>query len=61
MHEPIRLNVFIAAPEAAIDAVLAKHASVRDLVTNGWVFLHAIGDDGRSIRRCVGPRAWQAG
>ncbi|WP_298113437.1 YbcC family protein [Bradyrhizobium sp.] len=60
VHEPIRLNVFIAAPEAAIDAVLAKHASVRDLVTNGWVFLHAIDDDGRSIRRCLGPGAWQA-
>jgi uncharacterized protein YbcC (UPF0753/DUF2309 family) len=60
VHEPVRLNVFIAAPEAAINAVLAKHASVRDLVTNGWVFLHAIDDDGRSVRRCLGPGNWQA-
>lgn len=59
VHEPVRLNVFIAAPEGAIDAVLAKHASVRDLVTNGWVFLHAIGDDGSSIRRCVAQGYWK--
>jgi uncharacterized protein YbcC (UPF0753/DUF2309 family) len=61
VHEPLRLNVFIAAPEPAIDAVLAKHAGVRDLVANGWVFLHALSDDGRSIRRWRGAGDWQAG
>lgn len=60
VHQPIRLNVFIAAPDAAIDAVLAKHVSVCDLVTKGWVFLHAISDDGRAVRRCVGPGKWEA-
>lgn len=60
VHEPLRLNVFIAAPEAAIDAVLAKHAGVRDLVTNGWVFLHAMNENGGRIRRCLGPGDWQA-
>ncbi|MFN3868142.1 MAG: YbcC family protein [Hyphomicrobiaceae bacterium] len=59
VHEPLRLNVFIAAPEAAMDAVLAKHDGVRDLVTNGWVFLHSLRDDGRSVRRCRGPRDWR--
>ncbi len=44
-HEPIRLSVFIEAPAEAIDGVLAQHAVVRDLVHNGWLFLHRIADD----------------
>ena len=59
VHEPIRLNVFIAAPEAAMDAMLAKHAGVRDLVANGWVFLHALSDDGGAITRWHGPADWR--
>jgi uncharacterized protein len=59
IHEPLRLNVFIAAPEAAMDTVLRKHSGVCELVTNGWVFLHALSDDGRSIRRFAGPGNWQ--
>lgn len=58
VHEPYRLNVFIAAPEAAIDSVLARHDAVRDLVANGWVFLHAITGHKR-IRRCIKPGQWQ--
>lgn len=61
VHEPLRLNVFIAAPKAAIDAVLARHAGIRDLVANGWIFLHAVSDDGHSIRRCLRPGHWQEG
>lgn len=60
VHEPIRLNVFIAAPEPAMEAVLAKHRGVLDLVTNGWVSLSSIADDGRSIRRFVAPGHWLA-
>ena len=59
VHEPLRLNVFIAAPEAAMDAVLAQHAGVRDLVANKWVFLYSLGDDGHRIRRCLAPGNWQ--
>jgi uncharacterized protein YbcC (UPF0753/DUF2309 family) len=59
MHEPIRLNVFIAAPEAAIDDVLKRRASVRDLVVNRWLFLHSISDDAVTIRRCMGPGDWR--
>lgn len=59
VHEPIRLNVFIAAPEAAMDAVLAKHAGVRDLAANGWLFLHTLGDDGHTIKRWHGPADWR--
>ncbi|MBS2019206.1 MAG: DUF2309 domain-containing protein [Deltaproteobacteria bacterium] len=39
MHEPLRLSVVIEAPRSAIEAVIAKHATVRALVENGWVGL----------------------
>jgi uncharacterized protein YbcC (UPF0753/DUF2309 family) len=42
MHEPLRLSVFVEAPADAIDAIVERHATVRDLVHNGWLFLHRI-------------------
>jgi hypothetical protein len=60
VHEPLRLNVFIEADEAAMDAVIAKHASVRELVDNGWVHLHSLADEGRTIRRYHGLGDWRA-
>ncbi|WP_257169800.1 YbcC family protein [Bradyrhizobium sp. SRS-191] len=59
IHEPVRLNVFIAAPEAAMDEVMQRHQGVRDLVVNGWVMLHSLGEQG-PIRRCVRPGEWRA-
>lgn len=50
-HEPLRLSVFIDAPADAIDGIMAKHAVVRDLVHNGWLFLHRFADDGAVHRR----------
>ncbi len=58
IHEPLRLNVLIAAPTAAMDTVLARHAGVRDLVANEWVVLHALSDDGTSILRWQGTADW---
>ncbi len=58
VHEPLRLNVFIEAPEAAIEAVLRKNASVRALVENGWLHLHALQEDGR-IRRFHALGDWR--
>ncbi|KQQ45148.1 hypothetical protein ASF61_21110 [Duganella sp. Leaf126] len=39
MHEPLRLTVVIDAPQAAIDAVIGKHAVVRQLLDHGWLHL----------------------
>ncbi|RTL24094.1 MAG: DUF2309 domain-containing protein [Burkholderiales bacterium] len=39
VHEPLRLTVVIDAPRAAIDAVIAKHAVVRQLLDNDWLHL----------------------
>ena len=37
-HEPLRLNVIIEAPIEAMDAILTKHESVRQLwTTNGFI------------------------
>jgi uncharacterized protein YbcC (UPF0753/DUF2309 family) len=38
-HTPLRLSVFIEAPRAAIDSIVARHAVVRDLVDHGWLHL----------------------
>ena len=55
MHQPLRLSVFIAAPEEAICAVLQQHETVRQLVDNEWLYLFRLGDEPGSISR------WQGG
>ncbi len=49
MHTPLRLSVFIEAPRAAIDRVIEKHASVRALVSNGWLSLFQLDDGERAL------------
>ena len=39
VHEPLRLTVVIDAPHAAIEAVIRKHAVVKQLLENGWLHL----------------------
>jgi uncharacterized protein YbcC (UPF0753/DUF2309 family) len=54
VHEPLRLSVVIQAPTEAIDAIIAKHALVADLVSNEWIFLYQIDPaDGAISRRCA--------
>ena len=60
VHEPRRLNVFIAAPEAAMDQILARHEGVRNLVVNAWVHLHAISSDTNTVTRCASVGRWEA-
>jgi len=43
-HAPVRLSVFIEAPQAAIERVLAKHLQVRQLVEHEWLHLFRLGD-----------------
>jgi uncharacterized protein YbcC (UPF0753/DUF2309 family) len=59
VHEPLRLSVFIEAPEVQMNRVLEKHAGVRQLLDNGWLHLFAIADEGRTIRRYAGNLAWE--
>ena len=39
MHDPLRLSVWLEAPQAFIDRVLARHDKVRQLVEGGWIHL----------------------
>ncbi len=38
-HNPVRLNVYIAAPKDAIGHIIQKHRMVKDLIENEWLFL----------------------
>jgi len=44
-HTPLRLSVFIQAPQAPIDDIVAKNTTVRQLVDNEWLHLFRLGDD----------------
>lgn len=57
VHEPLRLAVYLEAPAPAIDAILAKHAVVHDLVVNEWIHLYCLDGEGDAVyaRR---PTGW---
>lgn len=59
VHEPLRLSVVVAAPIDAINAIIARHASVRELVDNGWLHLFALSDAPSSLKRYRGALAWE--
>lgn len=44
-HEPVRLLCVLVAPRVAIEAIIARHQLLKDLVTNGWLQLVAVDDD----------------
>jgi uncharacterized protein YbcC (UPF0753/DUF2309 family) len=58
VHEPLRLSVFIEAPQAAMDDIIARHDLVRQLVENGWLHLLRIGEDEVVYRRLAGGQ-WE--
>jgi uncharacterized protein len=60
VHEPMRLSVFIEAPAEAISGVIEKHASIRQLLDNGWLHLFRIDDAGTVSERYAGGLRWEA-
>ena len=48
----------IEAPIEEMNAVIERHAGVRELVDNGWIHLFHMDDDGRIDRRYVGGLEW---
>jgi uncharacterized protein YbcC (UPF0753/DUF2309 family) len=58
-HLPLRLNVIIEAPRERIEAILAKHESVRQLVENSWLHLHASEDEGRKLLHRLPGGGWK--
>lgn len=59
VHKPLRLNVVIAAPIQAINGVIQKHPSVRNLVDNKWIHLYAQADDGQVSHKYAGNLVWE--
>jgi len=60
VHTPLRLSVFIEAPRAEIDNIIARHAVVKHLVDNEWLFLFHIEPAGAAVSRYRPGGAWQA-
>ena len=58
MHTPLRLSVFIEAPRDRIDAVIARHETVRQLIDNQWITLFRI-DSATDAVECRRQGQWQ--
>lgn len=46
MHTPLRLSVYVDAPQSAIKAIYDRQDVVKHLVDNEWLFLFALDDKG---------------
>lgn len=58
VHEPVRLNVLIEAPQQEIDSIISRHVLVRELIDNSWICLFQIADDG-TVNRRLSDQQWQ--
>jgi uncharacterized protein YbcC (UPF0753/DUF2309 family) len=56
VHQPLRLSVFIEAPEHAIAQVLERNPEVRTLFDSGWLHLFALTEGRVSHRYRPGPK-----
>jgi uncharacterized protein YbcC (UPF0753/DUF2309 family) len=57
-HDPLRLSVIIEAPIKAMNDILEKHKSVRDLCDNSWIYLMAMDEEGKVSHRYNGNLIW---
>ncbi len=57
-HTPLRLSVFIQAPQEPIDAIIAKHTTVRHLLDNEWLTVFRLDDDEGAWRYLPGGQ-WE--
>lgn len=58
-HEPLRLQVVLEAPVDKIDAVIAKHALLQELIDNEWISLSALSPVGSSVVTRVAHGEWR--
>lgn len=59
IHEPLRLTAIIEASTGAIDAVLARHEGLRELVDHEWLHLFSWSPSrGRLLHRSPGEGRW---
>jgi uncharacterized protein YbcC (UPF0753/DUF2309 family) len=55
-HRPLRLSVFIEAPQESIDSVIAAHEVVQQLVDGGWLHLLRIDPTSGAVERRLAGR-----
>lgn len=48
-HQPVRLNVYIAAPKKAINLIIHKHLMVKELIENDWLYLFQWDHENKTI------------
>ena len=58
-HTPLRLSVFIQAPQDSIDAIIAKHTTVRHLLQHEWLTVFRLADD-EGVWRYLPAGQWEA-
>ena len=58
VHEPLRLNVVIEAPQAAMNDIIERHEHVRHLLDNGWLNLWQMDANGALVGRYEGGLEW---
>ena len=59
-HLPQRLNVVIEAPIEAINDILKKHASVKDLCDNSWISLLLLDENGKVSKKYTHDLKWES-
>ncbi len=58
-HTPLRLSVFIQAPQEPMEDIIARHATVRQLLDHQWLHLFRL-DDVEGAWRYVPGSGWEA-
>lgn len=58
-HAPQRLNVVIEAPLEAINGILRKHQSIRQLCDHSWITLLRLDENGKISHRYTQDCNWQ--
>jgi uncharacterized protein YbcC (UPF0753/DUF2309 family) len=58
-HTPLRLSVFVQAPQPPIDDIIVRHATVRHLLDREWLHLFRLDDVEGVWRYCPGG-GWRA-
>jgi uncharacterized protein YbcC (UPF0753/DUF2309 family) len=54
------LKVVIEAPIEAMNEIIEKHQSVRNLLDNQWIFLFAMNEIGELTHRYNGQMTWSS-
>ena len=58
-HTPLRLSVFLQAPQAPIEAIIARHTTVSHLLENEWLTVFRLADD-EGVWRYLPGGQWEA-